>query len=213
MISSCKEDTSYSSKNSVDVSDNRLTALDGKKIMEQKCYVCHKPEAGIDQRIGPPMVAIKSHYLEDNLSKDEFSDRIWNFVEQPREDKAKMKGAVKRFGLMPYQPFEEDEIRAIAEYIYEYKIEEPDWFKSHMEDKSHDKTRYNNEGKTEDSLSEVTKKTCRDRNGICPKYKKAIGQKPYGYHSKKRNAGGLEILQRPRLPYYRQHGNRSKCYY
>ena len=31
----------------------------GKKLMETNCYVCHSPTASHDNRIGPPMVAIK----------------------------------------------------------------------------------------------------------------------------------------------------------
>ncbi|EDM45011.1 hypothetical protein SCB49_02784 [unidentified eubacterium SCB49] len=102
-----------------------VAAIEGKKLMEQKCNLCHSPSSQETGRIAPPMVAVKSHYLDDNTSKEEFANAIWNFVEKPSKAKSKMKGAVFNFGLMPYQPFNEGDIRKIADYIYDYKIEEP----------------------------------------------------------------------------------------
>ena len=35
----------------------------GKKLMETNCYVCHSPTASMEDRIGPPMIAVKKHYI------------------------------------------------------------------------------------------------------------------------------------------------------
>jgi nitrate reductase cytochrome c-type subunit len=118
--------------------------------MENQCYLCHSPSAPEKEgRIGPPMIAIKAHYMTDEISKEEFIASVWNFVEQPSDEKVKLKGAVKRFGIMPYQPFKKEDVEKIAEYLYDYQIEEPEWFKEHWE-KGHKKARkpYKNTGKT-----------------------------------------------------------------
>lgn len=102
--------------------------------------------------IAPPMIAIKARYSKDAKSKKEFMADIWNFVEKPAQDKAKLKGAVKRFGLMPYQPYAQENIEAIAAFIYDYEIEKPEWFEQHWQ-KNHGK-RYRQKGKSVGQLSE-----------------------------------------------------------
>ena len=119
----------------------------GKKLMEAKCYLCHNPTADHDNRIAPPMVAVKSHYKTDDITKEEFANAIWHFVEKPTKEKSKMRGAVRRFNLMPYQPFEKADIKQISDYIYDFKIDEPEWFKDHIEEESKGKVQYRNDGK------------------------------------------------------------------
>ncbi len=150
MFTSCKNpnNSGYASHNAIEnasVSDS--VKHSGKKLMETQCYVCHNPSTNHDARIAPPMVAIKSHYLTNNTTKEEFADAIWDFVQKPSEEKTKMRGAVRRFGVMPYQPFNEEEIRQIADYMYEYKIDEPEWFKKHIEEENNGKMKYRNDGK------------------------------------------------------------------
>lgn len=118
----------------------------GKKLMENQCYVCHNPSTDHKGRIAPPMVAVKSHYMTDSITNQEFVTAIWDFVEKPNPYKSKMKGAVNRFGLMPYQAFKEEEIKLIADYIYKHKIDEPDWFKDHLEAESNGEMPYSNNG-------------------------------------------------------------------
>ncbi|NRB60735.1 MAG: hypothetical protein HRU50_12455 [Winogradskyella sp.] len=106
----------------------------GKRLLETQCYVCHNPKGPEkDGRIAPPMIAIKKHYINDNTSKEEFKEALWNFLKSPSKEKAKLHGAVERFGLMPYQPYRQKDIETIGDYIYDYDIEEPSWFKAHWE--------------------------------------------------------------------------------
>lgn len=138
--------SNYSNQTNAKVKTTTYTASNhpGKKIMEAKCYVCHSPSANHDNRIAPPMVAIKSHYLDDETSKEEFISSVWNFVKKPSRDKTKMRGAVKRFGVMPYQPFSEEDIKLISDYMFDFKIEEPEWFKEHIEEEGNSKMKYRN---------------------------------------------------------------------
>jgi nitrate reductase cytochrome c-type subunit len=154
LLSSCKDDKSTDyygvTPEAKEKKSNSSEGHPGKKLMENQCYLCHSPSAPEKEgRIGPPMIAIKAHYMTDEISKEEFIASVWNFVEQPSDEKVKLKGAVKRFGIMPYQPFKKEDVEKIAEYLYDYQIEEPEWFKEHWE-KGHKKARkpYKNTGKT-----------------------------------------------------------------
>lgn len=104
----------------------------GKKLMETNCNICHSPNAGHDNRIAPPMVAVKRHYLYDGMSKAEFIKEMQDWIRNPIEENAKMKGAVRRFGVMPKQYYSEAVIKDIADYIYSENLEQPDWFEDHF---------------------------------------------------------------------------------
>ncbi len=109
--------------------------LEGKKLMETHCYLCHSPNAAENEgRIAPPMVAIKASYIDkEGYNKEEFVKHVIAFVENPTEDKVLMYGAVKKHGLMPKQAFPVGSIEKIADFIFDYQIEEPEWFKAHWE--------------------------------------------------------------------------------
>lgn len=104
----------------------------GKKLMETNCYVCHSPTASHDDRIGPPMIAIKKHYIDSNTTKEDFIASIQAWIKNPNEADAKMKGAVRRFGVMPKTPYPEVTIQKIAEYMYDFEIDQPEWFEDHF---------------------------------------------------------------------------------
>ncbi|RSK40366.1 c-type heme family protein [Mangrovimonas spongiae] len=130
VIFSCKNDT----KTQVSALDKQLQAQShpGKKLMETNCYTCHSPSASHEDRIGPPMIAIKKHYIDSNTSKEAFIKSMQEWIKNPTEDNAKMFGAVKRFGVMPKQHFPEETIRQIADYMYDFDIEQPEWFEDHF---------------------------------------------------------------------------------
>lgn len=109
-------------------------AEEAQQLMSTHCYICHNPTASeTEGRIAPPMVAIKARYLMNNATKEEFVSHITQFVENPTEENAIMYGAVDRFNVMPKQVFPEGVVQKIANYMYEYQIEEPVWFKEHWE--------------------------------------------------------------------------------
>ena len=103
----------------------------GKKLLESKCYACHNPTTSMEDRLAPPMIAVKKHYLSDEITQDDFTKLILNWVKQPVESNSKMPGALRRFGIMPYQEFSEEDIRKIAEYIFNNEIDQPIWFDEH----------------------------------------------------------------------------------
>lgn len=123
----CKKNDrpSYSSKKEVQ------QIHPGKKLMENNCYVCHNPTTNQADRIGPPMVAIKKHYISKNTTKEQFIVSMQNWIKNPTIENSKMKGAVKRFGVMPKQHFSTETIKQISEYLFDNEIEKPKWFESH----------------------------------------------------------------------------------
>ncbi|PQJ77163.1 c-type heme family protein [Polaribacter glomeratus] len=126
---SCKDaqKPSYAAKETV------LNAQDhaGKKLMQTNCYVCHSPTAAQENRIAPPMIAIKKHYIKENTTKAAFVKSMQDWIKNPTKENAKMYGAVKRFGLMPKQAFPEETIQQIAAYMFDFEIEQPEWFEDH----------------------------------------------------------------------------------
>lgn len=103
----------------------------GKQLMENNCYVCHSPKAAEESMIAPPMVAVKMHYLSEEISKEDFVNEIVSFLKNPSEETSKMPGTIKKFGLMPYQFYPENTLKQIADYMFDYDIEEPEWFGDH----------------------------------------------------------------------------------
>ena len=110
----------------------------GKKFMETLCYTCHDATTLEEARLGPPMAAIKRRYLMEGGTRDEFINEILAWTEKPSLEKAKMRGAVDRFGVMPYLAFPKDNIKQIAEYLYDHEIDQPEWFEEHYQ-KNHGK--------------------------------------------------------------------------
>lgn len=109
-------------------------AREAQNLMITHCYLCHSPNAPEQEgRIAPPMVGIKGHYLQNYPEREDFIAGIASFVAHPSEDKSLMPGALRRFGVMPYQEFPKGAVEKIAAYMYDYKIEEPEWFASHWE--------------------------------------------------------------------------------
>ena len=104
--------------------------------METNCYVCHSPTASHKNRIAPPMIAIKKHYINDKTSKEKFIQSMQSWIKNPTKENAKMSGAVNRFGVMPKQLFPEETIKQIADYLFDNTLEKPKWFQEHFNKKS-----------------------------------------------------------------------------
>lgn len=109
---------------------------EGKKLMENNCYLCHSPNAPeSDGRVGPPMIAIKVFYLEKFPTKTAFKDAIKSFTENPSLENVLLHEDLKKYGLMPKQNFSKGVIEKIADYMFDYQIESPDWFNKSIQSK------------------------------------------------------------------------------
>lgn len=95
---------------------------EGYKLMQQKCFICHlaKPDpAKKDAMIAPPMMRVLEHYKPAHSSKKEFVDAVMAIVNKPSEEKTLMPGTIKKFGIMPKLPYKAEELRLIAEALYD----------------------------------------------------------------------------------------------
>jgi len=103
-------------------------------LFKQKCYACHSViTKSHDEIIAPPMIAVKKRYSMQYDNKEDFVNAIVAYASNPKAENALMIGAVNQFKAMPKQAFFEEDLKKIATYIYENKIETPEWFEEHFQ--------------------------------------------------------------------------------
>lgn len=101
---------------------------EGKVLMETNCFTCHNNSTPLTERIAPTFIEIKMAYLKEAESKEEFIENIVNFTDNPSIEIAKLHNAIEKYKLMPYQKYPKDMIEKIADYLYTYQIDVPEWF-------------------------------------------------------------------------------------
>lgn len=106
----------------------------GESLIATNCYSCHSPDAPMNARLAPPMAGVRNHYLTEASSLAGFTEELVRFVHRPDEAYSKMPGAVRRFGLMPALPLPDEELEAIAAFIFYSDLEAPDWFEDHQKE-------------------------------------------------------------------------------
>lgn len=109
----------------------KLSKTDQEKalgLLQANCFSCHAPEMG-NERAAPPMFKVQQHYQSKGVTQKEFIQHIVDFVGNPAEDKVRMPGAVRNFGMMPKINFKEEDIRLIAQYLYEVDMSTDTWYK------------------------------------------------------------------------------------
>lgn len=135
LINSCNQQEAEKAQELIteksDVAEARLSQ--GFQLLEDYCFTCHSPKGGPGERVAPPMAAIKRHYISEETTKEEFTEDLVQWIQNPSEGISKMPGAIERFGVMPKMDFSEEQITAIAEYLYEKEIETPGWFEEHYQ--------------------------------------------------------------------------------
>ena len=124
-------------------SQEQVDLLKAKQVIEStrievdasnKLLSCHSATASIENRLAPPLEAVKRRYLMAYPDFEEFTSKIADYAAEPREDKAIMFGAVERFDLMTPIPYSEEDLVAIATYIYQFDLERPEWFDEHYQE-------------------------------------------------------------------------------
>jgi cytochrome c553 len=119
------------SKKTAQPNSSLTNNTEGLALMKTSCFTCHSPKEDFESRLAPPMIAIKRHYMTGGISKKQFVKEMTAFVQKPTAEKSKMPNAVKRFGVMPAMAFSDEQLKKIAEYIYDVDIEKPEWFEQH----------------------------------------------------------------------------------
>ncbi|NMH86153.1 c-type cytochrome [Flavivirga sp. Y03] len=127
----CKKTKDENNKTLSESYNKVLQEHPGKKLMETHCYLCHDATKTEEERLAPPMIAIKKRYIFEDTSKEVFINDIQKWIKNPNEKDAKMFGAVRRFGVMQKLPYSEEDIEQIADYMFDNEIEQPEWFEEH----------------------------------------------------------------------------------
>ncbi|MBT8219266.1 MAG: DUF3365 domain-containing protein [Bacteroidia bacterium] len=105
----------------------------GEQLLQTYCVACHNPDMDLKNRLAPPMVAVKDHYLEVYDSEGQFIQQFIRMVQDPAVSETRMPNAVKKFGLMPKMPLSDDQLSAIATYVYHTDMENPQWLEHHYQ--------------------------------------------------------------------------------
>ena len=117
------------------LTEHNQQANEGYELMKTNCYVCHNPKAvSHDSIIAPPFKAVKLRYTNAYNTKTDFVNAIVNWVQNPKEEKALMQGAINKFKVMPKLPLPTQDLEKIATYIYDNEVEEPEWMQAHMKE-------------------------------------------------------------------------------
>lgn len=93
----------------------------GKELFIQKCAICHFEKVPSDKStvVAPPAPGLMFHMNEIFSTNKEIKNHMTTFTLNPTMQNARLKGAVRRFGLMPSQKdqISEDELKLVVEYM------------------------------------------------------------------------------------------------
>ena len=104
----------------------------GKSKFDAICTACHK-ETFTDPMLAPPMAMVKDHYSRLFKSdKAGFVEAVVDWVKAPKQEKTLMPGAIRNFNIMPPLPLPDEDLKAIATYLYEADIPFPKNFEEHI---------------------------------------------------------------------------------
>ena len=109
----------------------------GRQLYEQNCAVCHGVTGGMDmsKRLAPPIMGVKMHYTKKHPDKESFVAAVVSWLEKPEADKSLMKGAIRKFNLMPTITVSAGDAEKIATYMFEGTLEKPEGFDEHVKKK------------------------------------------------------------------------------
>jgi mono/diheme cytochrome c family protein len=108
-----------------------LASDDGKSLYHTLCESCHVPEG--QPTLAPPLFGMKNHVMGRYPAREDFIKYVANWVKKPDATRSLMPGAVKRFGVMPAFPYAEDQVRAVAAFIYDSDLTMPGWYQQHYQ--------------------------------------------------------------------------------
>lgn len=109
----------------------------GQQLYKANCTSCHGTSGGMNmnKRVAPPIIAVRMHYIGTYSDEDSFVMAIADWVENQDEDNSLMRGAIRRFNIMPPISISRKDAEKIAAYIYAGDIEKPEGFQKHFEER------------------------------------------------------------------------------
>jgi|ETNmetMinimDraft_8_1059916.scaffolds.fasta_scaffold29320_2 hypothetical protein len=101
----------------------------GEHLFKAMCSGCHSVAS--ESGIAPPVFGIINHTKKAYPYREDFIERIVDWVSEPDASQSIMPSAVMRFGLMPKLPYSESDVSIIAEYLYDGNLLLPEWYQEH----------------------------------------------------------------------------------
>ncbi len=98
------------------------TQQEGQNLFKQYCISCHltTPDAlKKDKMLAPPIGRVVEHYKGTFSDKTGFVNAVVNWANKPNQDAVLMPGAARKFGLMPPMPIGNDNLKKIANYMFD----------------------------------------------------------------------------------------------
>ena len=105
----------------------------GQHLFKAMCSSCHSVER--ESSLAPPVFGIVNHTKKAFPDREDFIERIVDWVSEPDASQSVMPNAIKKFGLMPKLPYSESDVTKIAEYLYDDKLLFPKWYQHHYNKK------------------------------------------------------------------------------
>lgn len=132
--SACMSNSANTAEPADQAANKAMTAnVKGEKVYQSACMSCHAAKG--KAVIAPPIFAVKNHVMDQYPERDAFIERVKSWVKAPNADDALMRGAIKKFGLMPAMPSLSDEdLQAVSEYLYDTDMDLPDWYRQHYKE-------------------------------------------------------------------------------
>ncbi|MGM0480259.1 MAG: Tll0287-like domain-containing protein [Bacteroidota bacterium] len=115
LLVSCGENGSVEEHAKVEKSTEHQRAI---QLIENKCSACHNPDIPASSMMAPTFASIKQEYKSATADEAEFIKRFTAFVENPTREKALLKEAVDKYGLMAREGTKRNDLKKIAQYIY-----------------------------------------------------------------------------------------------
>jgi hypothetical protein len=89
------------------------------------------------------------HYIDTYSDEDSFVQAVAGWIEKQDEGKSMMRGAIRKFKIMPPVNVAKEDAKKIATYIFAGNIEQLEGFKEHVQEE-HEK-----QGKGHDKKKEI----------------------------------------------------------
>jgi mono/diheme cytochrome c family protein len=106
------------------------SAEEGQALFEKYCIACHQVQG--PPKIAPPAFGVINHVKGVYPEREAFIKRIVEWVENPNPNDVLMPGAAQRFGVMPKLGYPREDVRKIAEFLYDHRVDLPQWYIKHF---------------------------------------------------------------------------------
>lgn len=110
---------------------------EGEALYKTHCSSCHGNTGGMDmhKRVAPPIVAVRMHYIGTYPDKSSFVLAVSQWVEKQDASQSLMRGAIRRFNIMPPISIAKEDAEKIAAYIFDGDIEKPAGYDQHHKER------------------------------------------------------------------------------